>query len=235
MVSSEGSSASTTSPSRNCDPDSAVSDPRASSWSRREGCELVSALTHRHERFGCGFQQQEGRSSFVRWPLEYSAPTGATAARRTREAPTRTDPSRRPEPADAPRQVDGGVTERLACEPRGRGRNEHQAAVGHQVRLVESHRNAVDVAMLALQKLPSLSARTAAAVTAISPSYVSIFGGCARNRSRGCAVDRGSAPVPCRPAFTQRSIVKPRGAGAPPPAGTDRELGGFKSQYCGLR
>ena len=58
----------------------------------------------------------------------------------------RQDLASRPEPADAPRQVDGGVTELLEPEPLGQGGDEHQPGVGHQVRLVEGHRDPVDSA-----------------------------------------------------------------------------------------
>ncbi len=48
----------------------------------------------------------------------------------------RQDLPSRPEPSDPPRQVDGGVAEPLEPKPLGQRGDEHQAGVGHQVRLV---------------------------------------------------------------------------------------------------
>ena len=73
------------------------------------------------------------------------------------------------EPADASGQLDRGITEPLEAQPFGQGGNEHQAGIGHQVGLVEGHRDAVDSAVIPVsQKVPPLWARTTASSTAIS-------------------------------------------------------------------
>ena len=58
----------------------------------------------------------------------------------------RQDLAPRPEATDASAQLDRGVTEPLEPKPFGHGGNEHQAGIGHQVGLVEGHRDAVDPA-----------------------------------------------------------------------------------------
>jgi hypothetical protein len=97
----------------------------------------------------------------------------------------------RSEPADASAQLDRGVTEPLEPETLGHGGNEHQAGIGHQVGLVEGHRDAVDSARYWLDRSASFVGENYGVKYRNSPSIGGIFRGCARVRSHGYAVNRG--------------------------------------------
>ena len=94
-------------------------------------------------------------------------------------------------PPTRPGQLDRGVTQLLESEPLGQGRNEHEAGVGHQIRLVEGHRDAVDTHRdTGLTESASFVGENYGVSNRNSPSNGGIFPGYALVRSRGYAVDR---------------------------------------------